>query len=142
MRSFIEKLLKEHYNYLKLFVIIGFTCTAFDYLLYKSFLNVLDINRAKFFATLAAVFLNYYLNSKFNFSQLLCFNIKTGLQYIFLYIILIEIHVAINQKLYSIYSNIEVAFVFAMSFSVFINYLSVYFFCKFLGKKKNNKIST
>jgi putative flippase GtrA len=132
----IKKIIKKNYPYFKLFIIIGLICTGIDYVFYKFFLNFIEINKAKFASTIFAVIINYCLNSKFNFEQLICFNFKTAVRYILLYLLLIQIHVAINEKFYYLYNNIEVAFIFAMSCSVFINYFSVLLFCHLVRKKK------
>lgn len=120
----------------KTFFIIGSFTFASDYIIYLTLLELnMDINISKFIASLFAVILGYYLNSKYNFGKNNYMNFLRLIFYILIYVILIIIHVLINSVLIKIFNNLHIAVFIAISFSVFINFFAIKTYFKILGEK-------
>lgn len=109
-----------------IFFCIGITTALFDYLLYVFFLSLdWPMLIAKPLASAIAVLFNYLLNSKLNFGKTHKMSLSHLGYYGILYLILIIIHTLINQGLFILLNNVNIAVFGALCISTFVNYLGV-----------------
>lgn len=121
--QFALQFLTKHFL---IFFIIGVTAATLDYVLYIQFLSYgLPMLVAKILSSVLAVFLNYILNSRFNFGGSHTMSLKSTLAYGTLYAGLIFLHALFNEGFYLLFRNINLAVFCALVLSAGLNYLAV-----------------
>ena len=133
------KLLIEKYRHFITFSIIGVFCVLIDYLIYLLLVKLTGYTFiSKIVSSVVSVSVNYFFNSRFNFSNQKKENVKLYSQYLAIYSVLILLNAAINSLFYHFTKEINLSFWLAAVIAAFTNYFTV----KVFFKKINVRLAT
>ena len=103
------------------YLLVGFTLTLFDFLLFGYFLNALSIVYSKIFSTSAAIICGIFLNLKFTF-RVKKINSKIFMVYIFIQFINLTMNTTLVAALSKVYTNENFIWVVSTGFSTILTF--------------------
>ena len=112
---------RSYLIHLTKYLLVGFTLTLFDFLLFGYFLNVLSIVYSKIFSTSAAIICGIFLNLKFTF-RVKRFNSKILLVYIFIQLINLTTNATLVAVLSKVYINENFIWLVSTGFSTILTF--------------------